>query len=141
MNIQRQSTLLQRGFTFLELVVVLVILGLLAAVSVPLVMRWAEIGRVRTTETNLKALAQAMDLYKLEIGSYPKQLQDLVEKPKGPEGAKWTGPQINKIPRDGWNGEIHYKVTPGGKHAYELYSDGPSGESGTEEERVDVWKL
>lgn len=123
------------GFTFMELMIVLFILGLLMAGAVPAYLRYQSYAKNQTTRSNLKVLSQAIDSYNLELNKYPKKLEDLIKPPQG-------GPAfVNKIPNDGWNNEFVYKV-PGKGHPYDLYSYGPNGpEEATPEEYISVWEI
>ncbi len=132
------------GFSFIELVVVILILGILAATVGPATFRWLTTGRENTAKTSVRALAQAIDLYHSELGSYPKELEDLVRKPEsGPASKKWTASYLkgSNVPEDPWGNSFQYKVTPGAEHPYELYSYGEAGEGAPEEGRIDAWKL
>lgn len=134
---------LQEGFSFIEIIVVVLIMGLLLATVGPAAYSWLAKGKVSTTKTSLNALSQAIDAFHAELGSYPKALEDLIKKPSGPLGKNWTNPYLQKtsVPQDGWNHPFNYKVTPGAEHPYELYSDGPHGDAGPEEEHISVWEL
>ena len=139
--IKKENPSLKTAFTFIELMVVIAILGLLAGIGVPLFMNKLEQSAKDTTKITLKATAQALDLYKLQIGTYPKRLEDLVEKPKGPDGSKWTSAFMEKTPLDGWKQEFYYKLTPNAKKPYELYSYGKNGPDGASEDRISVWNI
>ena len=131
------------GFTFIELVVVILILGILAATVGPLVFRWIAPARAGAAKASLKAMSQAIDAYQAEIGSYPKSLEDLIRKPEGAAGKKWTSPYLKgkDIPEDPWSSPYEYKVTPGGEHPYELYSYGPNGPDSPQEEHINAWDI
>jgi general secretion pathway protein G len=129
------------GFTFMELIVAILILGLLAGIGVPMYLRWAETARESTTQSNLRLLKNEITKFNIEHGKYPSRLEDLSERPKGEIGKKWK-PYLDKLPKDGWSQEFYYKVTPGGKNPYELYSYGGSaGPEEPAERRISVWKL
>lgn len=122
----------QDGFTFIEIVVVLLILGLLAGIGAPLAYRWLAKGQVNTTITNLKQVKSQVDFFQMEQGKYPTKLEELTHPPKGK-------PYFDDVPQDGWGNDFIYKVTQGKKHPYELYSEGDPSDS--EAERLDVWTL
>jgi general secretion pathway protein G len=116
------------GFTLVELLVVMVILGLLASIALPAVFNQAEKARVGTAKTNIAALGAALDAYALDVGSYPSDLDSLVRAPAGAQ--RWDGPYLKKkqIPKDPWGNEFEYKTPNSGE--YELSSRGPDGNSG-----------
>lgn len=133
----------QEGFSFLEIIVAVLIMGILAAVVGTGALQWVKRANRNSTITSLNALSQSIDLYKADMGTYPKQLEDLIEAPKGALAKKWQGPYLSKAktPQDGWGHEFYYKVTPGAKHPYDLFSYGPNGEEGPEEEHLSVWEI
>jgi general secretion pathway protein G len=143
LTLNKKEKHLQQGFTLIELVVVILILGILAATVGPAAFRYLTSGRENSAKTSLNALSSAIDAFHGELGSYPKKLEDLVEKPSGPLGQKWTSPylQKGKLPQDPWGQDFQYKLTPGAAHPYELYSYGASGEDAPPEEWIDVWKI
>jgi len=124
----------ERGFTLLELLVVLAILGLLIGLAGPQVMGLFGNAKVKITHESIQRLESVLDLYKLDVGSYPTSeqgLQALLEQPKGAE--HWGGPYLKgeKVPEDPWNHPFVYQnpsQRPG--HEYDLYSLGPTGRPG-----------
>ena len=130
----------QRGFTFIELLAVLLILGLLAAVATPQVMKY--LGRARTDSARLQVqgLGGAIDLYYLDIGRYPSSqegLQALVDRPPGLE--KWNGPYVKKrdMLADPWGRQYRYRA-PGQHGDYDLYSLGADDAEGGEGNNRDI---
>ncbi len=120
------------GFTLIEMMIVLVILGLLAGIGIPAYMNYAKRAKLETTKANLKVLRDATDNYYLQIGKYPESLQDLVKKPSDPEAASnWLGSFLRKkeVPKDAWKRPFVYQLTPGAEEPYELYSKGEDGKS------------
>ena len=134
---------LQEGFSLIEIAVVIMIIGVLAGIVAPAAFRYLTSGRQNAAEAGLKTLSGAIDLYHGELGAYPKQLEDLVVRPSGPIGKKWTTSYLKKttVPLDPWGRAFEYKLTPGSEHPYELYSWGPNGEDSPEEEHIDIWKI
>jgi len=131
---------LSAGFSLIEISVVILIIGILAATVGPATYRWLVKGRETSTKSSLNSIAQGINAYHAEIGSYPKELKDLVEKPSGTAGKKWSLPYLEKgLPEDAWNHEFQYKLTPGEEHPYELYSYGPNGPDAPSEEHISVW--
>ena len=132
----------KRGFTLIEVLVVLIILGLIAAIIVPRITGRVDEAKIETTKIQLRAIKDALEQYKLDNGTYPtteQGLRALVEKPTTPpEPPRWRQ-YLEKVPKDGWGREFVY-ISPGVNHPYELRSKGPDGEEGTEDD-IDVWNL
>jgi general secretion pathway protein G len=128
------------GFTLLELLVVLVILGLLAAVATPQVMKYLSRARTQSAALQIHNLASALDLYRLDVGRYPTQeegLNSLVVAP--PAAPSWSGPYVAKLQMlvDPWGHPYNYKI-PGDHGDYDLYSGGADNAVGGEGENQDV---
>jgi general secretion pathway protein G len=132
------------GFTFIELVIAIAILALLALVVGPLVMGQLDKARMSSTRSNLSSIKTATDMFKVDTGKYPTKLRDLVEKPKEEAVARnWQKGgylQGAEVPQDAWHEDFVFKRTPEGKNPYELYSYGPNGPSAPKEEWISVWK-
>lgn len=126
-----------RGFSLLELLVVLAILAMIATFAAPQLFKWLGGAKSDTARVQLEALGTGIDLYRLEVGSYPPDLQGLVERPPGVE--RWNGPYLKKpvVPRDPWDREYIYRY-PGEHGDYDLYSRGADGAAGGEGENSDV---
>ena len=130
------------GFTLIELVIVMAIIALLAALVGPRLFGQLSESRVKTTRAQIELLATALDSFRLDIGRYPAQeegLTALVTKPRGLE--TWSGPYLRKraLPKDAWQRDFVYAVpaTMGGIE-YDLYSFGADGAPGGEGEDADV---
>ncbi len=143
-----QSILLQKrkrqsGFTLMELLVVLAILGLLMALVGPNVMRQLGGAKTKTAGIQIKDLEQALEMYKLDVGRYPSSqegLEALTRKPSNATG--WNGPYLKSdVPMDPWNREYHYQY-PGERAEVDIYTYGANGSPGGEGEDTDVgnWK-
>ncbi|MGM0434781.1 MAG: type II secretion system major pseudopilin GspG [Pseudomonadota bacterium] len=131
-----------RGFTLIEIMVVMVILGLLVALVAPNIMGRGDEARVTAAEAQLRNISSALDLYRLDNSQYPSTeqgLDALVEKPSGsPEPSNWN-PEgyMNAIPKDPWGNEYQY-VQPGSEGPYDLYSFGADGREGGEGVNADI---
>lgn len=139
----------QGGFTLIELMVVMVILGVLAGLIVPRIMDRPEEARRTKAAVDIQALDQALKLYKLDNGLYPSTeqgLQALVEAPSvGKLAKRWReGGYLDKgkVPTDPWSNEFVY-ISPGLHGDFDLISYGPDGEPGGEGADADVnsWEI
>lgn len=135
------------GFTLIEIMVVVVIIGLLAAVIVPRVVGNVDKARVAKAKQDIQALETALTMYKLDNYTYPTSeegLKALVEKPDDPNVQNWRqGGYLQHLPNDPWNHPYQYQVpsTHGGD--YDLYSLGADGQPGGDGDNADIgnWNL
>lgn len=128
----------QRGFTMLELLVVLVILGLLAGLVGPQFFGRVDSSKVQTAETQVKMLKMALQTYRLDVGQYPNELNDLATAPAN-AGNLWRGPYLDDvIPLDPWNKSYQYRADANAPQGFYLYSHGADGAEGGEELNADV---
>jgi general secretion pathway protein G len=133
----------QRGFTLFEILVVITILGLLAALVGPRLFGKVSGAKQKATKAQIELFGTALDTFRLDVGRYPtveEGLKALREKPSGVEG--WQGPYLPKeIPVDPWNRPYVYKC-PGEHGDYDLLSYGLDGTEGGDGENQDIvsWK-
>jgi general secretion pathway protein G len=122
----------ENGFTLVELLVVLVILGLLVALAAPRVMKYLGSARSDTARIQIEKLSGVLDLYRLEVGHYPTDqegLRALVEKPAQTES--WNGPYLKNAESlvDPWGAPYVYR-SPGQHGEFDLYTLGADGKEG-----------
>ena len=130
----------QAGFTLIELMVVLVIIGVLAALIVPNVLDRAEDARATAAKTDVNNLMQALKLYKLDNQRYPtaeQGLQALINKPSSPPVPTNWKPYLEKLPNDPWGNAYQY-VNPGVKGEIDVYSLGADGQPGGDGKNADI---
>jgi general secretion pathway protein G len=134
-----QNKIKTAGFTLLELLVVMVIIGLLAGYVGPKYFEQIGKSETKTANAQINALGQALDQYRLDVGQYPTTEQGLAALNKNPDNiAKWSGPYLKKsIPKDPWDRAYLYKA-PGDYNDYDLYSLGKDGQQGGLKENQDV---
>lgn len=126
------------GFTMVELMAVLVIIGLLATLVGTKVLRQIENAKVQTTKANLKTLHTAVNQYYMDTGQFPTEeegLMVLIEPPLDSEGYSQEGYlEETEIPKDGWKNEFIYERFPESGRQFVIRSCGPDGEPETEDD-------
>ncbi len=137
---KRYAVSRQRGFTLVELLVVLLILGLLAGLVGPRVLKYLGGAKTDTADLQIGEFGAGLDLFHLEVGRYPSTDEGLGALSKEPTGTNnWNGPYLKKknIPVDPWGNAYHYR-SPGENGDYDLYSLGRDNADGGEGEDADV---
>jgi len=127
------------GFTLLELLVVMVIIGLLAGYVGPKYFEQIGKSETKTAKAQINAVGKALDQYRIDVGQYPTTEQGLAALNKNPDNLKkWSGPYLKKaVPNDPWDRPYVYKY-PGDYTDYDLYSLGKDGQQGGAKENQDV---
>jgi general secretion pathway protein G len=126
----------RRAFTLVEMLLVLVILGVLAAIVYPKVAGRGEDARRTATKSQIASFKTALNLFEVDNGYYPRGrngLSDLVVKPR--DAVNWKGPYLESIPKDPWQNDYIYECP--GKHnpsSYDILSPGPDGRPNTEDD-------
>ncbi|QEY17341.1 type II secretion system protein GspG [Cellvibrio sp. KY-GH-1] len=133
----------QRGFTMIELLVVLVILGLLAGLVGPRMFGKVDSAKVKTAETQLKLLKSSLQTYRLDMGEYPSTQEGLAALARSPDNSRaqqnWKGPYLDEeIPADPWGNAYQYRREKNGMQDFTLYSQGADGKQGGEELDADI---
>jgi general secretion pathway protein G len=130
----------ERGFTLLELLVVLGIISMLAGLVGPKVMKHMSDAKIKAAKVQIAEIGQALEMYKLDMDKYPTSEQGLSALVESPEEAKrWNGPYLgkSKVPLDPWQQEYRY-VSPGEHGKFDLYSFGADEKEGGEGEDQDI---
>lgn len=126
----------QGGFSLIELLVVLVILGLIAGLVIPNVIGQTEKAKVKAAAATIQRLAMGVDAYYLDNGQVPERLSDLVNEPGGV--SNWTGPYVKtSILKDPWGEEYRYRY-PGEHGEFDIVSYGPDKQMGGEGRNADI---
>lgn len=143
----RARAQLQRGFTLIEIMVVVVILGILATLVVPKLLGRADDARIVAAKQDIATIVQALKLYKLDNQHYPSTeqgLQALLTKPSaGPSANGWkTGGYLDKLPKDPWGNSYQY-LFPGVKGEVDVFSYGADGQPNGVDNDADIgsWDL
>jgi general secretion pathway protein G len=122
------------GFTLIELLIVMVILGLLASLVAPTMFSKVESSKRNTATAQMEMLATSLDAFRLDVGRYPEQLDELLNSDK----KGWDGPYLPKnVPLDPWGNPYVYRF-PGQANDFDLISLGADGADGGEEDNADV---
>jgi general secretion pathway protein G len=128
-----------RGFTLVELLVVIIVLGLLVGLVGPRL--FGRVGQSKTAaaRAQIELLGAALDQYRLDIGTYPTVSEGLEALVRNPNKPKWNGSYLKKgVPKDPWGNPYKYRCCPGQNGDYDLWSEGADGAPGGEGENADV---
>jgi general secretion pathway protein G len=128
------------GYTLVELLVVVAILGLLTLIATPFVLRYLDSAKVSTSRTEIANISAGLDLFKIDIGRYPTTEEGLDALMKAPAGVdNWNGPYIKKATglKDPWGRPYLYR-SPGQHGEFDIYSYGAKGEASASGEKPQV---
>jgi general secretion pathway protein G len=123
----------RRAFTLVEMLLVITIIGILAALVIPKMVGRSEQARQAAAHADLSSIKTALDAYEVDNGFYPKSLQDLIQPPSNAKN--WHGPYLDNLPVDPWGNPYVYAFP--GRHnpnGFDLSSVGPDGKAGTDDD-------
>jgi general secretion pathway protein G len=130
----------QRGFSLIELLVVIIILGLIAGLVAPRLFGRVGQSKQAAARAQIELLGSALDQYRLDVGAYPSTGSGLPALVQNPSVGAWNGPYLKKpaVPLDPWGRAYQYKCCPGDHGDYDIWSLGADGAPGGEGENGDV---
>ena len=128
------------GFTLIEMMVVLVIIGLLMGIVGPRVIRQSEVAKVKAARIQIETLGTALDTFRLDVGRYPSTQEGLAALRQRPFGTdRWDGPYLKKdVPKDPWDRPYYYRSPGEAGRPYDLMSYGADGGPGGEGDNRDI---
>jgi general secretion pathway protein G len=132
-NPKSEARNLQPAFTLVEMLLVITIIGILAALVVPKMVGRSEQARQAAARADISSIKTALDAFEVDSGGYPRSLQDLIQQPGNAKN--WHGPYLESLPQDPWGNPYVYNF-PGGHNpnGFDLYSVGPDGKAGTDDD-------
>jgi general secretion pathway protein G len=130
----------ERGFSLMELLVVIIILGLIASLVGPRLFGRVGQSKQATARAQIELLGAALDHYRLDVGSYPPGAVGLQALVQNPNAANWNGPYLKKnfVPPDPWGRPYGYKCCPGDHGDYDMWTLGADGAPGGDGENADA---
>jgi general secretion pathway protein G len=132
-SIANQKSKIKNAFTLVELMLVVTIIGILAALVIPRIAGRSEQARITAVHADLSSIKTALDAFEVDNGFYPKSLQDLVQQPSNAKN--WHGPYLDRLPVDPWqNPYVYYYPGKHNANGYDLLSVGPDGKEGTDDD-------
>lgn len=139
-NLKRYARRAQRGFTLIEILVVITIIGLIMALVGPRVLNYLTDSKVKAAKIQIESFSNALDLYFMDTGRYPSSSEGLAVLMRQPESIQgWNGPYLKgkKIPKDPWGHPYIYR-SPGPDEPYEILSYGADGQEGGKGVAADI---
>lgn len=137
-----QSRRRRSGFSFLEIMFVVVIIGILLALVGPRLVGRAQSARIETTRAQMTNIETALKTFEMDMGKFPESLEEIAKDPDDVDDKSYRGPYMETLPQDAWGQEFVYKPGKNARHnkrSYDLSSLGPDKAEGTEDDIVN-WK-
>ena len=132
-----RRALSERGFTLVEIMIVVVILGLLVGLVGPRVIDRFKKAERHTAKAQIEMLATAVDTFRLDMRRYPKELEELIQSSE--DSKNWEGPYLKKdLPTDPWDNPYIYKCPGDDRRDYDIISYGADGQPGGDKENADI---
>jgi len=132
-SIANRKSQIANGFTLVEMLLVITIIGILAALVVPKMVGRSQQARLAAVQADLSSIKTALDAFEVDNGGYPHNLQDLLQQPNN--ASHWHGPYLDKIPVDPWgNPYVYYFPGKHNQNGFDLLSVGPDGKEGSEDD-------
>lgn len=132
-----------KGFTLIELMIVVVIIGILSAIVVPRLINRTKDAEIGATKASITSISLGLKMYELDNGKFPtteEGLKALVEKPSSTAPDKWKGPYLEQELIDAWKHPFQYRCPSQNNHPdFDVWSFGPDGNDGTDDDIVN-WK-
>jgi general secretion pathway protein G len=127
----------RRAFTFLEIMFVVVIIGILLALVGPRLVGRTQSARIEATRAQITNLETALKTFEMDMGRFPESLEEIVKDPDDVDDKSYRGPYMDKVPKDAWGEEFIYRAGRNARHnkrSYDLASKGPDKSEGTEDD-------
>jgi general secretion pathway protein G len=133
-HIKQNQTKSPGGFTLVEMLLVVAIIGILAALVLPRIVGVTDKSRITAAQADIKGgIKTALDRFEIDNGYYPRSFNDLIQAPS--DAKHWSGPYLDQLPTDPWSQPyVYYYPGKHNQNGYDLLSVGPDGKEGTDDD-------